>query len=294
MTQGTCRLSFAPTIARVAGVLVAATLVAGCATTEIPFIYRLSVQQGNVVDPEMLTQLQPGMDRRRVRFIMGTPLVEDPFNADRWDYYYSLREGTARRNQRVVTLLFEGDRLKRIVGDVRPGTGALASTTRPEQVVNVPPAEPEGFFAALTPGFLKSTEAKQRARAQERLRNAQAEREAREEGESEPEVASLEVEASTAVSTLSPAQANAESRYFTRLFSGYGRAPGAAAQEPAAAGSDTLGTDSADSGIVLGDAEAEADTEQTEETFFQRLARQFKENQENADPNRPPMEGGDR
>ncbi|MFQ5760576.1 MAG: outer membrane protein assembly factor BamE, partial [Acidiferrobacterales bacterium] len=49
-------------------------------------IYRPEVQQGNVVTQEMVSQLKIGMSRRQVRFLLGTPLIEDPFHQDRWDY----------------------------------------------------------------------------------------------------------------------------------------------------------------------------------------------------------------
>ena len=306
--ESTTRRTFGQSVvappARTLSVVLAGALVAGCSTTEIPFIYRLNVQQGNVVDATMLTQLQPGMDRQRVRFIMGTPLVEDPFNADRWDYYYSLREGTARRNQRIVTLLFEADRLKRIVGDVEPGSGEPVAP-RPEQVVDVPPAEPEGFFAALTPNILKSEEAKRRARARERLGEGESEGEQvaseQAEGEASPQDAAAtgETAAGEEVAALSPARplsaraASAETQYFTKLFRGYGRAPGVATEQaaltaPAGAEASAVSDDEAPA-----DA-AQASPEDGDETFLQRLARQFKEDQKNADPNAPPAEGGDR
>ena len=62
-----------------------------CGAVGFPGVYRINVEQGNIVDQEMVNQLKPGMSRRQVRFIMGTPLVEDTFNSNRWDYTYSVR-----------------------------------------------------------------------------------------------------------------------------------------------------------------------------------------------------------
>ena len=61
---------------------------AGCYTG-----YRMDVEQGNVVTLEQRAQLQLGMGRQEVQFVLGSSLVKDPFHADRWDYVYSLRDG---------------------------------------------------------------------------------------------------------------------------------------------------------------------------------------------------------
>ena len=74
--------------------------------------YRMDIEQGNVVTLEQREQLQPGMDRREARFILGSPLVKDPFHADRWDYVYSLRNGaTGTVDQQRLSLFFEDDML---------------------------------------------------------------------------------------------------------------------------------------------------------------------------------------
>ncbi|ANX04459.1 outer membrane protein assembly factor BamE [Immundisolibacter cernigliae] len=107
--------------------------------------YRMDIRQGNVVDATMLARLQPGMDRERVRALLGTPQLRDPFRPERWDYTYTERKGYEMRAQRTVTLLFEGDRLARVEGDVLPVAGSreknlLTASTR--TTVDVP-AQPE-------------------------------------------------------------------------------------------------------------------------------------------------------
>lgn len=95
-------------------ILLAVTLFLGACS-----IYKLDVQQGNLIDEEVVAQLRPGMDRQQVVYLMGTPLLQDPFHADRWDYFYRLRngEGDVVDRQRV-TLHFNGDRLARIVPEL--------------------------------------------------------------------------------------------------------------------------------------------------------------------------------
>ena len=102
-----------------------ALLCASCGTA-LPTIkpYKLDVQQGNVVTSKMLLQLRPGMTKSQVRFIMGTPLIQDSFHGNRWDYVYQMREGGKIKEQRRVILDFENELLKSVRGDVIPaGTG---------------------------------------------------------------------------------------------------------------------------------------------------------------------------
>lgn len=92
---------------------------AGCS---VPGVYKLDIQQGNVITQDMVDQLRPGMTAQQVRFIMGTPLISDTFNPQRWDYLYSLEPGRQQRRQERLTLLFdEQGRLSGLQGDFRPG-----------------------------------------------------------------------------------------------------------------------------------------------------------------------------
>jgi outer membrane protein assembly factor BamE len=78
-------------------------------------IYRMDVQQGNLLDGEQVDQLQVGMTRSQVRFLLGTPMVIDSFDANRWDYMYSLRQGRSRKVTRQhLVVWFDGDTVTRI------------------------------------------------------------------------------------------------------------------------------------------------------------------------------------
>ncbi len=150
-----------------AGAAIAAAIFAsGCAGNKLPGVFRLDIQQGNVITPEMIEQLELGMEKRKVRFIVGTPLLTDPFNQDRWDYLYSLKRGNGERIQKHVSLLFENDLLVRIEGDIR-GDPIPESGQRQEETVVTVPAErrKKGFFAGLVPGFLKKDSPARRAAA---------------------------------------------------------------------------------------------------------------------------------
>lgn len=85
--------------------------------------YQLDVQQGNVVTQEMLSKLRLDMTRSQVKFVLGTPLVASVFRPERWDYYYRSTKGGRAGNRRLITLIFEEDKLKRILGDVPEAPG---------------------------------------------------------------------------------------------------------------------------------------------------------------------------
>jgi len=85
-----------------------------------PGVYKIDIQQGNVITQEMVDQLQPGMTKRQVQFVIGTPLIQDTFNQNRWDYIYSFQPGGEIRQQESITLYFEDDQLSYFVGDFTP------------------------------------------------------------------------------------------------------------------------------------------------------------------------------
>lgn len=123
-------------------------LTAACSRTgipspaDLPIVYKIDVQQGNMVTQDMLAQLEPGMDRAKVKYIMGTPLVTDTFHADRWDYIYTMQERGGRRTQRRVSLFFTDGKLARVEGNVRPAAGSIAPSTEAQATtVEVPEAE---------------------------------------------------------------------------------------------------------------------------------------------------------
>lgn len=133
-----------------------ALLCASCGTA-LPTIkpYKLDVQQGNVVTSKMLLQLRPGMTKSQVRFIMGTPLIQDSFHGNRWDYVYQMREGGKIKEQRRVILDFENELLKSVRGDVIPAGSEASKVNEPEApigtrvVTPIKKPEEKGFMDKL-------------------------------------------------------------------------------------------------------------------------------------------------
>ena len=96
-------------------------MMVACSSLKFPGVYRLRVMQGNYIEQEMIDQLERGMTRDQVRFVMGTPLVEDTFNQDRWDYFFNVRLGDQTVREYHFTVYFdEQDQLASWDGDYEP------------------------------------------------------------------------------------------------------------------------------------------------------------------------------
>lgn len=125
-----------------------------CSFVGFPGVYKINVEQGNIVTQEMADQLKPGMSRRQVRFILGTPLVEDTFNQDRWDYPYVKRNGINVLSESSLTVLFDGDTLLSVTGDYLPP--AWSDATAPDTTTEA--AEPGPEAAEPAPAEDEGTE----------------------------------------------------------------------------------------------------------------------------------------
>lgn len=78
-------------------------------------IYRLPIQQGNFLEDKELNQVQVGMTRTQVKYLLGTPMVADPFESSRWDYVYTFKQGLITRAERRHFIVhFDGDKVVRI------------------------------------------------------------------------------------------------------------------------------------------------------------------------------------
>ena len=127
--------------------------------------YRIDIVQGNAITKEQAALIKPGLSRLQVRDILGTPLLADPFHANRWDYLFTLRRPGAQPQRRSVVVHFEGDSVQSIEApelpserefvasisrfrDVRAPKLALSEAERSALPMpprrEAPPAEPVG------------------------------------------------------------------------------------------------------------------------------------------------------
>lgn len=108
-----------PSIA-VTALLLAALPLSGC-------IYRMNIQQGNYLEGKTVAQLQVGMTRSQVRYLLGSPMVPDIFDKDRWDYLYYFKSGHLRRpEQRHLVVLFKEDKVASFQHDHIPDSAPRA------------------------------------------------------------------------------------------------------------------------------------------------------------------------
>ena len=101
--------------------LVAGLMLTGCESLQrtdsfLGFItpYRIDIVQGNAITKEQAALIKPGLTRLQVRDVLGTPLVADPFHAERWDYIFTLRRPGTDVQRRSVVVVFEGDVVKTV------------------------------------------------------------------------------------------------------------------------------------------------------------------------------------
>ena len=130
--------------------IIASFFLAACSSDPIvnrlPFVYRIDIQQGNVITQEMVDKLRIGMNKRQAQFVLGAPMLIDPFHSERWDYFYLYKPGSDGRGeatQERISLFFEDDRLVEITGTMLPDPDPDAPPASRQVTVVVPPQEPE-------------------------------------------------------------------------------------------------------------------------------------------------------
>jgi len=113
------------------------------ALDKAPLVYRPTILQGNVINQEQVNQLKPGMSRSQVRFVLGSPTLQDVFHDDRWDYPYTEGVGSTPDEYKYLSVFFKGDQLVRVAGDLHPQPESEREPVEPPAVVTVPDWEPE-------------------------------------------------------------------------------------------------------------------------------------------------------
>ena len=106
-------------------------------------IYKLDVQQGNIITAEMLMGLKPGMTRAQVKYVLGTPLIQDSFHENRWDYIYKMIKDDRLIEERHVVVRFADDELVDVKGDIIQSNDILigAETERQSKVITLSEAD---------------------------------------------------------------------------------------------------------------------------------------------------------
>jgi outer membrane protein assembly factor BamE len=131
---------------RILILVIAALVLSACKQTpqlsSVISTYRIDIQQGNVVTQEMVNKLKAGQTRSQVRFVLGSPLVTDMFHQDRWDYVYLMQRQGKPDERRRLTVIFDGDKLVSLEGDVVVTDKALEPPPSPAQKSAAPVSAP--------------------------------------------------------------------------------------------------------------------------------------------------------
>ncbi|HUP98779.1 MAG TPA: outer membrane protein assembly factor BamE [Usitatibacter sp.] len=117
---------------------VTCALLAACG----PFVYKIDVQQGNYVTQDVVARLKVGMTKAETRQLLGTPLLNDVFHADRWDYYYSSVKGGKADERKRFTVLFKDDKVASFEGQFQPAAPAPVGTPPPPGTLPPPRTAP--------------------------------------------------------------------------------------------------------------------------------------------------------
>ena len=105
---------------RITVILLLVVALTACSTFRFPGVHRITIQQGNVVTQQMIDRLKPGMTKSQVTFVLGNAVIDDPLEADRWDYMYSIQLPNGNVIRKILSVFFVDERLSHFMGDFIP------------------------------------------------------------------------------------------------------------------------------------------------------------------------------
>jgi outer membrane protein assembly factor BamE len=122
--------------------LLTSLLLTGCSSWDnFSLVHVPDIEQGNIITPEMVALLEPGMSKRQVRFALGSPMLVDVFHDQRWDYTLTIKRRNEPMEIKRFSVYFQGDRLSRYEGDIQPAENVETVQEKREILVSVPDYE---------------------------------------------------------------------------------------------------------------------------------------------------------
>ena len=103
----------------------------------LPGVYKIDVQQGNIIEQSQLDQLKPGMTKKQVQFILGTPMLDNVFHKNRWDYIYINQPSGQDKTQQQFSIFFNNDKVVGLKGDLKPSINTSPKVAK-ETTVEIP------------------------------------------------------------------------------------------------------------------------------------------------------------
>lgn len=126
-------------------VIIVSVLAIGCTFPNVVSPYKLDIPQGNAITADQVARLKTGMTRSQVRFILGTPLLTDPFHANRWDYVFTDARNRELLQKKTFVVFFENDRLTHFEGETLPAAKPVLtlSASAPSSAASTPATRKE-------------------------------------------------------------------------------------------------------------------------------------------------------
>jgi outer membrane protein assembly factor BamE len=109
-------------------------------------VYKLDINQGNYLTQDMVDKLKVGMTTAQVQSTLGTPLLADPFHAERWDYVYRFTRQDKLVERREFRVFFVDSKLARWEGDEAPQSAIELNRIAAERSLGKPPTDDRGFM----------------------------------------------------------------------------------------------------------------------------------------------------
>jgi outer membrane protein assembly factor BamE len=114
-------------------------LIQGCSSwSDFSWVHVPDIQQGNIITPEMVADLELGQSKRQVLFVLGSPTLVDVFHQNRWDYTFTMKKRNEPIEIKQFSVYFKGDMLTGWQGDISPSENQEEVQDKKEIVVSVP------------------------------------------------------------------------------------------------------------------------------------------------------------
>lgn len=85
--------------------LIVAISISACSVNKV--VYRIDVPQGNYLEGNTVAKVQPGMNKEQVQYLLGTPVLTDPFNNNTWYYVYLQQHSYNNPEQHTFVVYFD-------------------------------------------------------------------------------------------------------------------------------------------------------------------------------------------
>ncbi|WP_410498938.1 outer membrane protein assembly factor BamE [Chitinibacter sp. S2-10] len=136
-------------------ILSGSLLMTGCSVINFITPYKLDIPQGNAITADQIANLKPGMTQNQVRFVLGTPLLVDPFHQQRWEYIYLNSQGGKELEKKRFSVIFTDNMLTSWEGEVLPEPPARKKA---RSVGSAPADADELMSSKIDPGNVGSKE----------------------------------------------------------------------------------------------------------------------------------------